>query len=97
MSSRPPIPGYAPVWQVWTMTTATAPPPTDETQRQVAVAQQEEMRERVQRARIARRLSIPALAKEVLCDPETIASFERGEEILPPDTRHRVLRHLELT
>jgi DNA-binding XRE family transcriptional regulator len=55
------------------------------------------LRHKVQHARIERRLSIAALASEVMCAPETIAAFERGDGVLGADVRARIFKCLKLS
>lgn len=48
------------------------------------------VRERLQRTRIEKRLSISALAAQSRCDVELLAAFERGEDLLSADVLRRV-------
>lgn len=57
--------------------------------------QPEETRHRLQRLRIERRLSIARVAHIGGCTPETMASYERGEDILDTAIVERILRVLE--
>ena len=54
------------------------------------------LRHVVQRRRIERRISLADLAAHVRCDCEELASFERGDGVLPEATQHALLRFLEL-
>ena len=59
-------------------------------------ASAESMRQKVQRARIERRMSIASLASEVMCTAETLAAFERGDGVLSSDVRARIFKLLKL-
>lgn len=85
---------YVPVWQTWTLirpiSTAEIPITPMHSNRP------HDVRQRVQTARIQRRLTIHELAQRVHCDPEQIAAFERGEEILSDDIQKSVFHELKL-
>ena len=51
-------------------------------------------RARLQKARVEKRLSISALAKEAQCSADTLASFERGDAVLDVETQTRIARAL---
>ena len=54
------------------------------------------LRERMQIARIERRMTIDDLAHALKCDAETLAGFERGDEILPESLQKTIRRVLNL-
>lgn len=51
-------------------------------------------RERIQTARIERRLSISELAEKVQCDAPTLAAFERGAEVVDAELMGKLRREL---
>lgn len=55
-----------------------------------------DFRLQVQTARIERRWSIADLGSRVQCDVETLAAFERGDEVLDHAVVSRVRRILQL-
>lgn len=75
------------------MTHATTPARRDT---QHAHASPEELRARVQHARIAARLPIADLAAHVKCTPDTLAAFEAGHRVLEPDLEARLRKRLKL-
>ena len=95
---------YAPVWQTWNVVRPQATPtstipdkgrsmrPSSE---DVGVATSS-LRERMQIARIERRMTIDDLANALKCDAETLAGFERGDEILPESLQKTIRRVLNL-
>ena len=85
--------GYVPVWQTWTLV---RPVSTSETITSAINRPLPDVRQRVQTARIQRRLTVHELARRVQCDPEQIAAFERGEEIVTDDVQKRVFLELKL-
>jgi ribosome-binding protein aMBF1 (putative translation factor) len=56
----------------------------------------QDVRQRVQTARIKRRLTVHELAQRVFCDADQIAAFERGEGILSDEIQKRVFEELHL-
>ena len=83
---------YRPVWLTWNLVRSNAPrrpvesphPPPD---RAPPTA---ELRYRVQMARVERRWSVADLAARVKCDVETLAAFERGDEVLHGELQQRL-------
>ena len=55
-----------------------------------------ELRHRSQRARVEKRLSVDDLAVLVRCDSETLAAFERGDEVLSAEHQQRLRKVLEV-
>ena len=84
---------YRPVWQTWSLSRPRAP--TQEPLN-ASMAERVELRQMVQRARIEQRRSVADLAARVQCDVETLAAFERGDEILGADVQKRLRAVLEL-
>jgi DNA-binding XRE family transcriptional regulator len=85
---------YRPVYQTWRMV---RPSHAHASQQEVGGASHssgEKARHRLQQLRIANRISIASLAEAVGCDAETLAAYERGDELLNNDTLRRVERHL---
>ena len=88
---------YKPVWQTWNLVrpqprAMAAPTPAVD----VPACTRLDLRQRVQRARIERRWSVADLSEHATCDTETLAAFERGDEILAPEVQLRVRRVLGL-
>ena len=88
---------YAPVWQTWNLirqcpTVASA----SATASAVAPETAQDLRERMQIARIQNRLTPHALARMVGCDVETLAAFERGEGVVSGDVQARIRAELRL-
>jgi ribosome-binding protein aMBF1 (putative translation factor) len=104
--------GYTPVWQTWDLVTQTYVAPctasittttcantsyeTDHTDEDTTKRETFDIRQTVQRTRIEKRLSIPALSLMIRCVPETLAAFERGDDVLDRDTHRRLMQALEL-
>ena len=98
---------YQRVWLKWSLVRSSAPvpPPPDATRHMplgaeiaAAPARREpvELRYLVQRARVERRWSVGDLAEHVHCDVETIAAFERGDELLDRAQQQKLRAALEL-
>ena len=83
---------YRPVYQTWKMVrpqyTDTANDPKDIT------PDETKTRHRLQQLRIAKRISISSLAEVIKCDVETLAAYERGDEVLHNETLKQLERHL---
>jgi ribosome-binding protein aMBF1 (putative translation factor) len=56
----------------------------------------DDMRERIQNARIQNRLSLNDLGEKVDLSPECIAAFERGDELLDNDDVQKIMRTLKI-
>lgn len=93
---------YKPVWTTWHIVrpqrAASIPEATAE-----AAAPPEDMRRRVQTARVQRRMSVSALAVRVqterggaLVTADLLAGFERGEQVLAPEIQRAVRHALDL-
>lgn len=54
----------------------------------------EDVRQRLQTARIERRISVSDLAGMIECDADALAAFERGERLLPPETMRRLVEKM---
>lgn len=92
---------YLPLYQTWSFTqprrrtpssSSVAPPAAAPSSR--VASHDKTFRELVQRARIERRLPLATLASHVECEVETLAAFERGDEVLPPSTVEKLERVL---
>ena len=87
---------YIPVFQTWHMVR----PITQETPFDGGDAvdgkANHDMRHRVQRARVERRMTVHEVAATVGCDPSVFAAFERGNGILPTDTMKKLMKELGL-
>ena len=55
-----------------------------------------DLRHRVQMARVEKGLSIEELSKRVVCEAETLAAFERGDEVLSSDLQQSLRNVLSL-
>ena len=56
-----------------------------------------EMRHMVQKARVEKGMSVVDLAAKVRCQPETLAGFERGGDVLSEDLQRSLRQVLELS
>ena len=85
---------YRPVYQTWRMV---RPSHASVAQQEVGASYSsgEKARHRLQQLRIANRISIASLAEAVGCDAETLAAYERGDELLGNDVLRRIERHLK--
>ena len=92
--------GYSPVWQSWDLVTVCNQSTERSENNGMQLDPKKNMvanvREDVQKARIAKGLSISALASLITCDIITLADFERGNDILPENVHKRLLKELEL-
>ena len=91
--------GYSSVWQSWDLIhISNSSIDTNITNEEFSPKKNTvtNVRQDVQRARIAKRLSIPALATQIKCDVITLAAFERGDDILPEGVHKRLLKELGL-
>lgn len=89
---------YVPVWQTWSLIrtrsrTSTDAPSSSST---TVVARSQDVRERMQIARIQNRLTVHELAQRVRCDVETLAAFERGEGVVSDEVQSRLVSELRL-
>jgi ribosome-binding protein aMBF1 (putative translation factor) len=91
---------YREVWQTWHLVRPVTRAPLEErgapSSDAATPSTAESLRHRVQTARVERRWSISALAARVGMDPETIASFERGDDVLAPEQQQRVRAVLQV-
>jgi ribosome-binding protein aMBF1 (putative translation factor) len=79
--------------EVWQCGRFVKPPETAEA---VSDDRVDDFRQRVQRARIDKRLAIPALAALVECDASCLAAFEAGRGVIPDACRSRLISVLKL-
>ena len=88
---------YRHVWLTWNLVRTNAPRLPVESPHQADRARPTaELRYRVQMARVERRWSVVDLATRVQCDAETLAAFERGDEVLSGELQQRLRTELEL-
>lgn len=93
---------YAPVWQTWNVVRASASVPSTEASAPAddvvmdRPSATSSLRERMQIARIDRRMSIDDLSRLIECDTETLAAFERGDEVLSERLQSAIRRVLRL-
>lgn len=85
---------YRPVYQTWKMIRPLPSLSSSESAKTTTMATEEKSRHRIQRLRIERRLSISSLADMARCDVETLAAYERGDEVLTEDMLRRLDRIL---
>lgn len=78
---------YKQAWQTWTMVRPNGGVKEDAVG---AITERVKFRQRVQQARIEQRLSVADLAAQSRCDIETLAAFERGDEVLSPEVQKRL-------
>lgn len=55
-----------------------------------------DLRHRVQMARVERSMSIQELSARIQCEPQTLAAFERGDEVLSEDLQRAVCKALQM-
>lgn len=89
---------YEEVWQTWSFVVADsaqahseeiAPEPGKPSDAQG-------LRQKMQTARLHKRLSIWDLADKIGCTAETLSAFERGTEILDQQTQQRIRTTLDI-
>ena len=89
---------YVRVYQTWNLvSSAGARKEGDYQSEVVSVERVPDFRHRVQMARIERSWSILELSSKIGCDVDTLAAFERGDDILSADLRTALSRILELS
>ena len=101
---------YAPVWQTWTVVRSlhsTQPVSNDASVDECHKSKRKSvdgtatlvpsLREQMQIARIERRMTIDDLAQSLRCDAETLAGFERGDEVLTEALQRTIRRVLNLS
>ena len=104
---------YAPVWQTWNVVRVlhTSQPVTTSTSSvdecpkaraprnsaDEVASSVPSLRERMQIARIERRMTIDDLAQTLRCDADTLAGFERGDEVLTEALQRTIRRILDLS
>lgn len=88
---------YREVWQTWSLVKH---PSTslilEEVTTEEPLADASNFRFRMQTARISRRLTIAELSTMVKCDAETLAGFERGDEVVSGEVQTRLRKVLQL-
>ena len=93
---------YVPVWQTWSLLQRRPIPcsplstSSSTTDTKILGARTTDLRERMQIARIQHRLTIHELANRVRCDVETLASFERGDGLVPDEVQKQIIIELRL-
>jgi ribosome-binding protein aMBF1 (putative translation factor) len=93
---------YVPMWQTWTVVRPSVNA-THEQNNGVTVESKSfensssMFRERMQIARIKHRMTIDGLANVLKCDSETLASFERGDEVMPESLQHQIRKVLNIS
>ena len=88
---------YVPVWQTWSLIRTRSRTSTDTpSSSTTVVARSQDLRERMQIARIQNRLTVHELAQRVRCDVETLAAFERGEGVVSDEVQTRLVSELRL-
>ena len=85
---------YRPVYQTWKMIRPLPSHASSDAGTSTTMGTEEKTRHRIQRLRIERRLSISSLADMARCDVETLAAYERGDEVLTEDVLRRLDRIL---
>ena len=84
------------MWQTWTLVSKTPQVETVFEDTAEHSGLQDEMRYKVQVARIDMRMSVVQLAAAAKCDADTLAGYERGDEVLNSDILARIQRVLRL-
>ena len=88
---------YKAVYQTWSMIRPSLgkADPSEEMQ-PIAFVRSSESKTRhlIQKLRIEKRLTVAALADAVKCDVETLAAYERGDELLNTDMIKQLERYL---
>ena len=90
---------YHRVWLTWNLVHTPKGPAAAATAAAPAVAPPRptaELRFRVQMARVERRWSVADVAERVQCDMETLAAFERGDDVLNAALQQRLRSALDL-
>lgn len=90
---------YVRVYQTWSLLNRTPKldklPSSISTEHSSAPAHPD-LRHKAQMARVERGLSIQDLSTKVGCSPETLAAFERGDEVLSSDLQQALDNALSL-
>ena len=87
---------YKKVWQTWSLCNAHERKQEELETNFVVDEAKSEMRHRVQKARIAKRMSLQDLSQVVKCDIESLASYERGDGVISNDVLERIMKSLNL-
>lgn len=93
---------YVPVWQTWNLINPRHMSSSSQTSLisqsdEACITRIQGLRERMQIARIQKRLTIHELAQKVECDVEMLASFERGDGIVTDEIQGRIRSALQIT
>ena len=90
---------YSQVWQTWHLVSSpiTVQQTPQPGMRQPNTIGTDSVRQIVQTARVAKRISIATLASQIQCDVGLLAAFERGESILSVDINKRLHSVLGIT
>ena len=87
---------YRPMWQTWELVRPIVTREDARPEGPRPVARPDDLRLTVQRARIERRWSVSTLASQCECDVETLAAFERGDEVIHPNIQARLKSVLKI-
>lgn len=89
---------YTQLWQTWSLVrpVVATTPSTVRHERGNPLVRPDELRMLVQKARVEQRWSVAALAARCECDVETLAAFERGDEVIHPSIQARLKAVLRL-
>jgi len=90
---------YISVWETWDRITTASPQEEvvdKTTETNVVLHDNQQLRQRVQRARIEQRMSIATLAMHVTTTADVLSAFERGDGILDSELQKRVTKYLKL-
>jgi ribosome-binding protein aMBF1 (putative translation factor) len=87
---------YRPLFLTWQLLQPTRAAPPSSAPTSAAAAAEPPLRQRVQTARIERRWTVAELAQRVRVDEETLAAFERGDEVLASELQRRLRQALDL-
>lgn len=89
---------YVPVWQTWSLIRSRGSAnPAATTGDAPAVVGRNDLRERMQIARIQNRMTVHDLAQRVQCDVEMLARFERGDGLLPDEVQRRICAEFRIS
>lgn len=86
---------YVQVWQTWDFVSEVSKPQAVVPQTTTVPNNSELERQKIQRLRVAQRISIQDLAAAVQLSAGDLSAYERGDGTLPGEARQRLVRHLE--
>ena len=87
---------YQRVWQTWSFCVPHATETKVVEAEFVVDESKSEMRHKVQKARIECRMALCDLAQQAKCDLETLAAYERGDDVLNGEIMARIMKILNL-